>query len=136
MFLALILLFSSSAVFAANKYICFSADDNEPYGIEKIELAVISDSAISLRMQAMKLVTEKYELDERYQPKSTSMKNYLKFDIVEPDYEAYGEGPVTPFYMESALINGGYPLRRGGMGGFIKTSGHGYSWASYLCLLQ
>lgn len=134
--LSVIMLFISNSAFAADKYICFSIDDNGPYGIEKIELTVRSDSTISMKMKAMKLVTERYELDESYVPKFASMKNYLKFDVAQSHYEAYGEGPVTPFYMESALLSGGYQLRRGGTGGFIKTAGHGYSWASYLCVFQ
>lgn len=127
---------ASSNSFAADNYKCFSVDDNEPYGIEQVDLVVESNSKLSMQIHALKVVTETYELDATYKSKSESMKNYLKFNVINAHYDAYGEGPVTPFYVEKALLNGGYQLRRGGMGGFIKTPGHGYSWASYLCVLQ
>jgi hypothetical protein len=133
---ALLLALAASPSYAANKFNCFSTDDNEPYGLNRIELTVKSDSELSLKMDVLKVVTEKYLLDTSYEPRSTSMRGFLKFDIVDAHYDAYGEGAITPFYVEEALLSGGYPLRRGGKGAFIKTTGASYSWAKYLCVLQ
>ncbi len=134
--LVLSLLGLSSSAFATAKYKCFSVDDNEPYGLERLELTVKSENELAIKMDVLKIVTEKYVVDQDYEPKSPGTKDYLKLDVVNPHYDAYGEGPLSPFFVEAALFDGGHPLRRGGKGGFIKTAGHGYSWANYLCVLQ
>lgn len=133
-FWAIFILSIGSASSAAElKYKCFGTDDNGPYGIERLEVTVTSRSQLTIKMSALKEVTETYVLNPKYVSKT---KNYRQFNVSEPQYDAYGEGPVTPFYVEPQLLTGGYRLRKGGMGAFIRTTGHGFSWARYLCVLQ
>lgn len=134
-FLVLALSVSMPAWAEAYSYKCFSIDDNEPYGLERVNLQVRSSRTVKIEMDVKRVVNETYKWDSRYRP-NEDMRNFLRFNVSEPDYSAYGEGPVTPFFIESELLTGGKPLRRGGMGGIVKTSGHGYSWANYLCVLQ
>jgi hypothetical protein len=125
----------SMPAWGLHSYKCYSVDDNEPYGLEFVSLQVRSTRAIQIGLDVKRLVTETYKWDSRYTG-GENMRNFLKFNVSDPAYNAYSEGPVTPFYVESELLTGGKPLRRGGMGGLIKTAGHGYSWANYLCVLQ
>lgn len=132
----LLLVFSVSMPAAAlHNYQCYSIDENEPYGLERVTLQVRSSRMVYIGLDVKRLVNETYKWDSRYRP-DENMRNFLKFNVTSPQYDAYSEGPVSPFFLESELLTGGKPLRRGGMGGLIKTTGHGYSWANYLCVLQ
>jgi hypothetical protein len=122
--------------FSADKFACVSIDDNQPYEMERFEMSIESDSQVSVTMDLLKLVTETYQADEDYQPRAAGMRNFSRFDVVKPDYDAYGEGPLTPLYIENPLFKGGRPLQGGGRGGMVKVAGWGYSWARYLCKLQ
>lgn len=132
----LIVLNVSYSLAAGLQYKCFSLDDNEPYGLDRVEVSVVNKSTLKIKLEVLKTVIETYKLNSRYVGTAESMKNFLQFNITNSTYGAYGEGPVTPFFVESQLFTGGYPLRRGGTGAIIKTTGHGYSWARYLCVLQ
>lgn len=121
------LLLTPATSWAAGQFKCDSIDDNEPYGIEQIDLNVKSGSEISITLEASKKVTEKYVLSPDYVPRSRSMKGYLKFNVVDPQYDAYGEGPVTPIFVYETILSGENMK-------FIKTAGHGYSWAFYRCV--
>ncbi len=41
-----------------------------------------------------------------------------------------------PLLLEAALFSGGYPLKKGGLGGFVKFVGQAYSYANFLCVLN
>lgn len=115
------------------KYSCRSLDDYAPYEIERIALEVHSEKELTLKLNAIKQTIATYKKDADYKPTSEKMKAFSRFHVKEYDLNAYGEGPISPLLVENVLLDGGKELRNGKMGGFIKTAGHGYSWANYLC---
>lgn len=118
----------------AYRYSCRSLDENEPYGLDTISLDTIgADGDPSFFFPALNL-KETYKIDNSYAPNPGGpMTGYLRLKVQDPDYDAYTDGPLTPFYIEEALLKGGYKLKNGKMGGFVKTDGAGYSWARYIC---
>jgi len=118
----------------AYRYGCRSLDDNEPYELGVISLDTIgADGNPSFFFPALNL-KETYKIDNSYTPDPGGpMTGYLRLKVQDPDYDAYTDGPLTPFYIEEALLKGGYKLNNGKMGGFVKTDGAGYAWAKYIC---
>jgi hypothetical protein len=133
--LCLLLLALSAALpaWANYTYQCYSIDDNEPYGLEILTLHVRSTRTLNVEMELRRKVNETYKWDSRYRP-TESMRGFLKFEVSNPNVDAYAEGPMTPIFVESEVLTGGKPLRRGGQGGILKTTGASYSWANYLCV--
>jgi len=129
-FLLLLTLLTTES-WAVEKFRCSSIDDNGPYGVEKIDLTIKSANKVEMTFRELS-VKEKYVVDGEYKP-SGRMKKFSRLHVTSPDLDAYGEGPITPFFFETSLFKGGYKLRTGGYGGFIKTTGAGYSWANYIC---
>jgi len=126
---------SSAGVWqGAYRYSCRSLDNNSPYGLDTISLETIgADGNPSFFFRALNL-KETYVIDNAYTPDPGGpMTGYLRLKVQDPDYDAYADGPLTPFFIEETLLKGGYKLKNGKMGGFVKTDGAGYSWARYLC---
>jgi len=117
------------------KYECFGLDENGPYGIKKITLEVYGPARPLLLSFAVKeVVTETYFIDALHAPKpGASNADSLYVVVKDPHYDAYSDSVINSFYIEKQLMNGGYKLKNGKMGGFIKTTGWGYSWAGYIC---
>ncbi|MFA6434079.1 MAG: hypothetical protein WCW52_05230 [Elusimicrobiales bacterium] len=115
-------------------YQCVSTNKNGPYGIKSIQLEVNGDNnPFLLSFKVKRPVTEKYLVDTEYKPKpGGAMQGFLRLNVKDPDHTAYAEGVISPFYAEKSLVTGGYEVN-GGMGGYIKVAGAGYSWAKYLC---
>ena len=121
--LGLLFIFSCSVSSAATlEYTCFSVDDNEPYGIEKLAVSVVDGETLRIELDVLVDVVETYKLNPDYVSKTENRKKYLKFNVVNPNSRAYSEGPVTPFFVQEELLKGGYPLRKGGTGAFIKIN--------------
>ena len=118
----------------AMDYRCFSTDDNQPYEVETIDLVVQSDSQVEMTFIELDSITDGYTVDKLYRPRLESTKDFVRLLVNEPSSDAYPEGPLTPFLMEKALFTGGREIGEGGTnGGIIKITGHGFSWAEYLC---
>lgn len=113
----------------AYDYSCVSTDENEPYNISKISVRT-NGSTVDLKFEGFDNV-ETYTVSE-YKPRN-STKSSLKLSLVLPAKNSYGEGYLPEFFAEKELATGGYTLRNGKTGGFIKVSGWGYSWANYVC---
>ena len=134
-FILILVLCLPLTAFADYSYECYSLDNNNPHDLNQINLNIDVDSGIEIELVSMEL-TETYKINGSYSPRSDRMKNFHQLKVFEPDYTKYPDQLISPIYIEKTLISGGYKLRRGGMGGFLKTAGWGYSWANYLCVLQ
>lgn len=107
-------------------YICNSIDDNQPNEVERIDLDIRDDTSVAMKIYYVNPSVDLYSIDEKYAPRSEKMKLFYRF---------YTEkGNLDPFMVEKVLFEGGKKLRGGDLGGIIKTDGHGYSWANYLCV--
>jgi len=104
---------------------CHSIDGNQPAGIEKINLTVSAPWDPMKLTFVEKNVTEDYYLA----PGQTFNKptSYLQLNAAKPSAR------ITPFYMETRLMNGGGALERGLTGGYLKVLGKDKNWAFYLC---
>ncbi|MGE3610445.1 MAG: hypothetical protein AB7I27_12720 [Bacteriovoracaceae bacterium] len=115
----------------AYEYNCSSIDENFPYGIKKIELKV-DQSFVEMKFHNFDQV-EIYAISD-YQPaRSIPKRSMIRMDLITPAKNSYGESPLYEFFGDKELVTGGYRLKIGKLGGFIKVSGQGYSWAKYIC---
>jgi hypothetical protein len=126
--LAALLVTSQSYAF---EYNCFSTDENEPYGISKIGLKT-NKKTVVMKLDGFDN-KETYSVSD-YTPRTTPKRPMMKLSLVGSGNNSYGESPLYEFFGDQALMTGGYELRDGQLGGFIKVTGWGYSWANYLCV--
>ncbi len=112
-------------------YSCVSIDDNEPYGVNKIALTINKDTAV-MKLQGFDLA-ENYTVSDYTPTRSTPKRPMISMYLVGSGNNTYGESPLVEFFGDKELTTGGYALRNGKMGGFIKIVGWGYSWANYIC---
>lgn len=115
---------------------CKSIDDNEPNRIDSFTLMVENRSKVKTVFTADKCSTG-YLLDEKYKPRDKERKKYDKFKYV-PSEDAcnFGDGALTPIYLEKIIFEGGRKLSDGSRAAFFTIAGAGYSWAKYKCVLQ
>ncbi|MDA8130620.1 MAG: hypothetical protein M0011_03840 [Elusimicrobia bacterium] len=117
------------------KFKCYGVDDNQPYDLEKLTLRFSGRDTMYLSFDMMDYVTEKYVAVPGYTPQAgSSLVGFRKFNVVDPHSGSYADGPLFQFYAEEQLMDGGYKLKNGKMGGYIKTPGAGYSFAKYICM--
>jgi len=91
-FVLILNLISSFGLTTSLNYKCFGIDDNGPYSLKMIGMSVVAPNQIKMDLAVLKRVLETYILDHHYIPKNKSMKNYFKYDVINPHYQAYGEG--------------------------------------------
>lgn len=107
---------------------CKSIDGNRPYEVDRIKLEVLSNQSIELTFfqvgQSSPMVTEQYDLTGKIVSKG-NFTGFLKSVVVNPHDDAYGEGPLTNFLIESSIFTTSK--------GIIATTGQQFSWAKYSC---
>jgi len=113
-------------------YSCKSLDDNAPYGIEKLTLD-LDAPMIRVAFADFYVKSALYELNARYAPKAASMKKFAQFKLTDVESGSFPDDQIGEIFVEKQLQAGGYLLKIGKQGGFIKMSGSHYSWANYLC---
>jgi hypothetical protein len=122
----------SSPLLAANySYSCKSLDDNAPYGLERMSMKVTPRTA-TLVFEDFHVEQAPYRLDANYEPTGASLAGFDRYNLTQAGLP-WPDGAISQFFAESALREGGYKLRTGRMGGFMRMTGAGYSWAKYLC---
>ena len=126
----LLIVLTTTQAFAFD-YVCASIDDNEPYGINKIELKVNKKTAV-MKFQDFDN-KENYRISDYTPSGPTPKRPMMKLGLVGTGNNNYGESALYKFLGDKELTTGGYTLRDGKMGGFIKVTGWGYSWANYIC---
>jgi hypothetical protein len=130
---AFCLVLTTAQAFAFN-YSCVSIDENAPYGINKIGLQINQKTAV-LKLQDFDQ-DENYTISDYTPARSTPKRPMMKMVLVGTGNNSYGESALYEFFGDKELTTGGYALRDGKIGGFIKVTGHGYSWANYICFLK
>jgi hypothetical protein len=79
---------------------------------------------------------ENYKVADYTPTRSTPLRPMMKLGLVGTGNNSYGESALYEFLGDKELTTGGYALRDGKTGGFIKVTGWGYSWAKYICFLK
>lgn len=132
-------LLSLLSIADTNNYKCYSVSKDGfltgGFAILKIEKksSVLEIYDInSITKKTSKISIFKFDLSGKMNG-SSAVAGYIKSSI---DYQKskYMGDPMTEIYFEETLFNGGYPLKKGGTGGFLVFTGHGYSWDRNICI--
>lgn len=130
---ALFLLMGSHSAFAGNTFECRSVDENQPYDLKSFSINLSRTKAFITWDIGPSQTTEKASVDPSFSPTpSSALAGFERFDITTSRTQ-FPDAPISEIYFESKLVNGGYRLRTGAIGGFAKIMGWGYRYAKYVC---
>lgn len=133
-FVAGMIVIANSIYASSFHYVCNSVDNNQPYSIERLQLYMNQTEAhIKFLNSGLGQVSSEQYFVSEYQNGAQS-KPSLKLELNQATSRIrYPEGPLVTFFAEKELASGGYKLRNGAFGGFVKVTGSGYRWANYIC---
>ncbi|MDH4467259.1 MAG: hypothetical protein QE271_04305 [Bacteriovoracaceae bacterium] len=118
----------------AFQYDCFSFDDNEPSRIEKFVLKIANKNLVKITMAGHKF-EETYNVFSYANRAPADTRPEVEF-FLKSAKNNYADGKPSPFIADKDLLTGGYTLRNGKKGGFMKIMGTGLRFAKYICYLQ
>ena len=133
----LISLTATAQTNSVNKYTCKSLDDNQPFDAEWLKLSLYVNSSNGTTRALVAIADNNsagvtaLNLDPSYKPKTPKTKMFDRYVFTK--HVGNKNYAISPIYLEKSLKNGGKKLRNGSFGGYLKTSGHGYSLATYIC---
>jgi hypothetical protein len=115
----------------------FAEDVMFTYTCENIKSTVFNDTLLVKIFKNNEVVVSIEDLPYvgrgNATPKTIKGKNFMIAYIVKDPGSAEYQLDIEPLLMEEALFNGGYKLKTGGLGGFVKFVGQGFSYENFLC---
>lgn len=66
-------------------------------------------------------------------PRTIKGKEFMSVQLVSTPGSSEYQLDEEPLIMEKELFTGGYKLKKGGQGGFVKFVGQGYAYENFLC---
>jgi hypothetical protein len=111
-------------------YTCESVGSESIFN-DTLLLEIFEDNFVAVTIEALP-----YYADGDASPVTIKKKEFMSVNFKSSKNSAEYQLDIEPLIMETALFDGGYPLKKGGKGGFVKFVGQGFSYANFICVLN
>lgn len=137
MFKIVFIFIAGLCIFTANasaeslySYTCESVGSESIFN-DTLQLEIFEDNFVAVTIEALP-----YYADGDASPVTIKKKELMSVRLKSSKDSVEYQLDTEPFLMETALFNGGYPLKKGGKGGFVKFVGQAFSYANFICVLN